>query len=58
MEGTRVAVTVDGERHEGTVVEASYTVKGGEPVVGVALDDPPEGGPGRHVVPLSETEAI
>ena len=58
MEGTRVAVTVDGERREGTVVEATYTVKGGSPVVAVALDEPLADGRDQYLAPLDETEAI
>ncbi|WP_255196087.1 hypothetical protein [Halorarius litoreus] len=58
MEGSRVAVVIDGERHEGTVVEASYTVKGGDPVLGVELDDALSDGRSRHLVPLSDAEVI
>lgn len=54
MQGRRVAVTVDGDRREGTVVEATYTLRGGEPVVAVALD----GDDRRHLAPLSATEPI
>lgn len=44
MEGTRVVVTVDGDRRAGTVASVAYTVKGGQPVLTVALDEPlPDG---------------
>lgn len=44
MRGARVAVAVDGERRRGTVVDVTYTVKGGEPVLTVDLDEPlPDG---------------
>lgn len=58
MEGDRVAFTVDGERYEGTVVRRTYTVKGGEPVVAVDLDDPLPDGRERHLVPATDTEPI
>ena len=58
MEGTRVAVTVDGEHRDGTVVEATYTVKGGSPVVAVELDEPLADGRERCVLSLDETEPI
>lgn len=50
MEGTRVSLVVDGEERTGTVVEATYTVKGGHPVVAVELDEP-VGGRERVVAP-------
>lgn len=58
MEGSRVAVTVDGERVTGTVVEATYTVKSGSPVVAVAFDEPRPDGREQVVVPLSKVDAI
>jgi hypothetical protein len=58
MEGSRVAVVVDGERREGTVVSATYTVKGGDPVLGVELDEALSGGRARHAVSLADAELI
>lgn len=58
MEGSRVAVVIDGERHEGTVVEATYTVKGGDPVLGVELDEELPDGRSRHLVSLADAELI
>lgn len=43
MTGRRVWVSVDGEPRLGTVVERTYTPKGGAELLAVELDDPPEG---------------
>lgn len=58
MKGERVAVVVDGHRYEGTVTGSAYTVKGGEPVVAVALDDELPDGRERYLVALGETQSL
>jgi hypothetical protein len=54
-EGTRVAVSVDGERRTGVVVDWEYTVKYGQPLFAVALDEPLPDGRDRH---LAHAESI
>lgn len=51
-------MTVADERREGTVVERAYTVKGGEPVVAVALDRALPDGRSRYLASVDDVEAL
>jgi len=49
LRGRRVRVEVQGESHTGTITAVTYTLKGGQPVVRVELDEPTADG--KEAVP-------
>jgi hypothetical protein len=40
LRGRRARTTVDGTERAGTITSVTYTLKGGEPVVELTLDEP------------------
>jgi hypothetical protein len=58
LDGARVAVTLDGERRTGEVVQTTYTAKYGQPLVTVALDEPLPDGRERHLAHADTVERV
>lgn len=44
LAGRRATVEAEGESHAGTITSVTYTLKGGQPVVRVELDEPTPSG--------------
>lgn len=58
LDGTRVAVTVDGEERTGEVLRTTYTTKYGQPLVAVALDEPLPDGRDQHLARADTVERV
>jgi hypothetical protein len=56
MTGRRATVEAEGDTHVGTVTAVTYTLKGGQPVVRVELDDPTPSGRTAVAYALSNVE--
>lgn len=58
LRGRRARTTVEGANREGTITGVTYTLKGGEPVVELTLDEPTPSGREAVAVGFDDIETV